>query len=69
MDFREIFDENCLAAREDRVGEGLGIGYMPVIAGKTQYETSVAAGLTKQIADELTAVGISFTRISSSRIA
>lgn len=40
-----------------------------VIAGGTQCETSVAAGLTKQIADELTAMGISFARISSARIA
>ena len=30
-DFGEISDENCLAAREDRVGEGLGIGELPLL--------------------------------------
>ena len=40
-----------------------------VVAGGTQRKTSLAAGLTKQIADELTPMDISFARISTSRIA
>ena len=39
-----------------------------VIAGGVQCETSVAIGLTRQIANELTAMGVKFAQISGARI-
>ena len=39
-----------------------------VIQGGSQCQTSVAAGLTAQIANEMTAMGITFSKIASPRI-
>ena len=62
-------EEELSVQRRNEVPTVAGCTLGSVISGGSQCETSVAAGLTKQIADEMTAMGISFARISGSRIA
>ena len=62
-------EEEVSVERSTEVPNVAGCTLGSVITGGSQCETSVAAGLTKQIADEMTSMGISFARISSSRIA